>query len=73
LAICNPLFTFSGSTPFQLRSISSSKQGSYDSVCCWRKQLQLQQQQQLKTRRDVHRPLQAVLHDLACRGFQIEW
>jgi hypothetical protein len=45
-------------------------------VCCWRKQLQQQQgqaQQQLKTRQDVHRPLQAVLHDLAHRGFQLEW
>ncbi|WIA18791.1 hypothetical protein OEZ85_003475 [Tetradesmus obliquus] len=91
LAMCNPMFTFHGSTPFQQRSTCSSRSSrssssssspqagcGYESVCCWRKQLLVQQQQQQQQgqpvqREDVHRPLQAVLHDLARRGFQLEW
>jgi hypothetical protein len=75
LAICNPLFTFHGSTPFQQRSSSSSssQQAGYNSVCCWIKQLQQQQHGKCVQRPDVQRPLQAVLHDLARRGFQLEW
>lgn len=74
LALCNPFFTFHGSTPFQTRSTPPGH--GYSSVCCWQKTLcQLGQgsAQAASMRQDVHRPLSAVLHDLARRGLALDW
>lgn len=69
LAVCNPLFTLHTSTPFQKRITASNQQ--YSSVCCWHKQLK--HQDGSVSRQDVHRPLDALLHDLARRSLALEW
>lgn len=71
LAICNPFFTFHGSTPFQTRNTPPDH--GYNSVCCWQKTLIQHSAQGVGVRQDVHRPLNAVLHDLARRGLALDW
>jgi GT2 family glycosyltransferase len=66
LAVCNPLHTLGGDTPFQMRSVPAGT--DLDRSFVWTKTLQ----QTGTRRRDVHRPLHVLKRDLLRAGLCIE-
>jgi SAM-dependent methyltransferase len=66
LAVCNPLQTLGGDTPFQTRSVPAGV--DVDRPFVWTKTLQ----QTGTRRRDVHRPLHVLRRDLRRAGLCVE-